>query len=78
MCVQRGHHLLACFGAITACEDCHYVFDPDGRPGPGLPGSGAPAGWTAFARMFLNPRLTWAGVSRPGGLGGSAGDRGAG
>jgi hypothetical protein len=24
-CVQRGHHLLASFGAISACEDCHLV-----------------------------------------------------
>ena len=38
-----------------------------GRPGPGLPGFGAPAGRVAFARMFRNPRRTRAGVSRPGG-----------
>jgi hypothetical protein len=25
MCVQRGHHLLASLGAISACEDCNYV-----------------------------------------------------
>ena len=24
-CVQRGHHLLASFGAISACEDCHLI-----------------------------------------------------
>lgn len=25
VCMQRGHHLLASFGPVTACEDCHYV-----------------------------------------------------
>jgi hypothetical protein len=24
-CVQRGHHLLASLGAISACEDCHLI-----------------------------------------------------
>ena len=30
--------------------------EPGGRPGPGLPGFGAPAGRAAFARRFRNPR----------------------
>jgi len=42
-------------------------FEPAGLPGRGLPCLDAPAGWAAFARMFLNPRRTRAGVSRPGG-----------
>ena len=29
-----------------------------------MPGFGAPAGWAAFARMFLNPRRTWQGCRR--------------
>jgi hypothetical protein len=33
------------------------------------------AGWAAFAQMFLNPRRTRAGVSRPGGTGRSQGRR---
>jgi hypothetical protein len=55
---------------VTTCTSWRVAgqrfFDPGGRPGPGLPGFGAPAGWAAFARMFLNPRRTRAGVSRPG------------
>ena len=30
--------------------------EPGGRPGPGLPGFGAPAAQGRGARMFLNPR----------------------
>src|ERR1035441_9151100 len=52
-------------------------FEPGGRPGPGLPGFGAPAGEAVFARMFRNPRRTRAGVSRPGGAGFFPGGRGA-
>jgi len=47
-------------GRASACR---------GRPGPGLPGFGAPTGQVIFARMFRNPRRTRAGVSRPGGAG---------
>ena len=50
-------------------------FEPGGLPGPGLPGFGAPAGQGTIARMFLNPRRTRAGVSRPGGAGRSQGRR---
>jgi hypothetical protein len=24
-CAERGHHLLADLGAISACEDCHLI-----------------------------------------------------
>jgi hypothetical protein len=50
-------------------------FEPGGRPGPGLPGFGAPAGQGMVARMLRNPRRTRAGVSRPGGAGFSQGRR---
>ena len=50
-------------------------FDPGGRPGPGLPGFGASAGQGMVVWMFLNPRRTRAGVSRPGGAGRSQGRR---
>lgn len=53
---------------------CRLV-EPSGRPGPGLPGFGALAGRRDFARMFLNPRRTRAGVSRPGEAGFSHGRR---
>ena len=41
-------------------------FDPGGRPGPGLPGFGAPAGQAVAWRMFRNPRRTRAGVQPAG------------
>ena len=43
-------------------------------PGPGFAGFRC-TGRAAFARMFLNPRRTRAGVSRPGGAGRSQGPR---
>ena len=53
---------------------CRLV-DPGGRPGPGLPGFGAPARQGRAWWMFRNPRRTRAGVSRPGGAGRSQGRR---
>ena len=47
---------------------CRLV-DPGGRPGPGLPGFGAPARQGRAWWMFRNPRRTRGGVSRPAGAG---------
>jgi len=49
--------------------------EPGGRPGPGLPGFGAPAGQAAVVRMFRKSRRTRAGVSRRAAAGRSQGLR---